>query len=182
MSVLAECPACEMGEHDKHVEHWQKAPDGVLGGAHCPCGGGCKGPDLSSLLGGHQAARTACWEPTYLDGTLLDLDYIPHWSSEAEAIVEVAEMNDEDSDQPYGYHQRATVCMEPQCDLCGQKYTDEDTGANHFDLDGLDGLLEGVGWSCIPVGTSYLCPYCGPAEVIIARGEVLGQTTLGGAQ
>lgn len=46
MSVLFKCPACEMGEHDKHVEHWDKAPFGVLGGSFCPCEGDCTPPRL----------------------------------------------------------------------------------------------------------------------------------------
>lgn len=51
MSTLAKCPACGMGEHDRHIEHWDKAPEGVLGGAHCPCNGDCIAPDMSAWLG-----------------------------------------------------------------------------------------------------------------------------------
>lgn len=49
MSASMPCPACATGDHATHVEHWDKAPDGVLGGAHCPCPGGCTAPDMSWL-------------------------------------------------------------------------------------------------------------------------------------
>lgn len=44
MAALAPCPACQMGNHAGHDEHWQKAPEGVLGGAYCNCRGDCRPP------------------------------------------------------------------------------------------------------------------------------------------
>ena len=55
MSVSAKSPGCEMGDHERHVEHWLEAPEGVLGGAHCPCPGECIPPDMSWMNPGFKA-------------------------------------------------------------------------------------------------------------------------------
>lgn len=49
MAWLGPCPACQMGQHKGHVEHWDIAPPGVLGGAYCGCPGTCTPPDLRWL-------------------------------------------------------------------------------------------------------------------------------------
>lgn len=51
MSALFKCPPCEAGDHANHVEAWNPAPKGVLGGTHCPCKGGCKEPNLEAIFG-----------------------------------------------------------------------------------------------------------------------------------
>ena len=44
MSNVAPCGACQMGEHEHHIEHWRKMPEGVLGGTVCLCPGDCQPP------------------------------------------------------------------------------------------------------------------------------------------
>ena len=51
MSAVVNCPGCQMGEHDRHVYHWNNPGEGILGGAVCECKGDCQPPDLSWLFG-----------------------------------------------------------------------------------------------------------------------------------
>lgn len=50
MATLAPCGPCQIGQHDRHVEHWDDPGPGVLGGAFCNCPGDCTPPDLSALF------------------------------------------------------------------------------------------------------------------------------------
>lgn len=41
MVRIADCDACQIGRHDKHVRTVRAVPEGVLGGVMCPCQGEC---------------------------------------------------------------------------------------------------------------------------------------------
>lgn len=41
--IIADCPGCQMGNHDDHVHHWGKRPPGVIDGEFCYCKGECVG-------------------------------------------------------------------------------------------------------------------------------------------
>lgn len=41
MSLLIYCSGCKIGEHEHHHRIVQAAPEGMLGGAVCPCQGEC---------------------------------------------------------------------------------------------------------------------------------------------
>jgi hypothetical protein len=40
--IIIDCPACMVGEHSKHIEHWGTRPEGVIDGEFCHCTGDCK--------------------------------------------------------------------------------------------------------------------------------------------
>lgn len=46
MARLSECDACAMGDHSRHYRVVEAVPEGMLGGAVCPCRGECvkRGP------------------------------------------------------------------------------------------------------------------------------------------
>ena len=39
--MIADCPGCMAGDHDRHVEHWGVRPEGVIDGEFCYCKGDC---------------------------------------------------------------------------------------------------------------------------------------------
>ena len=41
MVCLTYCIACRYGQHDGHIKDFAPAPEGVMGGAQCPCDGEC---------------------------------------------------------------------------------------------------------------------------------------------
>ena len=41
MAVIADCPACQGGDHGNHVQHWGKRAEGVIDGEFCYCSGDC---------------------------------------------------------------------------------------------------------------------------------------------
>ncbi len=41
MVALTLCIPCQYGDHEHHHEVVQVAPEGMLGGARCPCEGDC---------------------------------------------------------------------------------------------------------------------------------------------
>lgn len=40
--LKTECIPCQYGDHDGHHEVVQAVPEGMLGGAMCPCRGECR--------------------------------------------------------------------------------------------------------------------------------------------
>jgi hypothetical protein len=42
MVLLTYCLACKYGDHERHTEVIQAAPEGMLGGSRCKCQGECK--------------------------------------------------------------------------------------------------------------------------------------------
>lgn len=43
MVELTECIPCQYGDHEHHQEVVQAVPEGMMGGARCPCTGECVG-------------------------------------------------------------------------------------------------------------------------------------------
>lgn len=41
MAIIADCPPCQMGAHDRHIEHWGTCPEGIIDGEFCHCPGDC---------------------------------------------------------------------------------------------------------------------------------------------
>lgn len=39
--VIADCPACMLGDHSKHVETWGTRSFGIIDGEVCRCSGDC---------------------------------------------------------------------------------------------------------------------------------------------
>lgn len=49
--MLVKCMACRFGDHANQQRVVQAAPEGMLGGAECPCEGGCEpDPELASMI------------------------------------------------------------------------------------------------------------------------------------
>ena len=46
MAVYILCPGCQLGNHDEHVRHWGKRPEGIIDGEFCPCEGNCSEIEL----------------------------------------------------------------------------------------------------------------------------------------
>lgn len=44
--IVRPCPACYFGEHEKHVTHWGRRPEGIIDGEYCYCTGDCKPPEI----------------------------------------------------------------------------------------------------------------------------------------
>jgi hypothetical protein len=70
MVLLTYCLACKYGDHERHTEVIQAAPEGMLGGSRCKCQGECKhfapreqgiGPVLESfdMIAREEALRAA---------------------------------------------------------------------------------------------------------------------------
>jgi len=39
--MIADCPGCMAGNHERHVEHWGTRPEGIVDGEFCYCKGDC---------------------------------------------------------------------------------------------------------------------------------------------
>lgn len=51
--LFIDCPACQHGDHEHHTEVVQAVPEGMIGGAQCPCEGECAGrrsPQVEGVL------------------------------------------------------------------------------------------------------------------------------------
>jgi hypothetical protein len=108
-----------------------------------------------------------CRELTRADGTPLDNELVPHFSTFEETAEEIRATDEEDG-QLFGARQRQTVCLLIHCDICGDELED-DGGANHFTRDQAVQAVDAAGWIPIPVGTGQICPNC-HAELIISVG------------
>jgi hypothetical protein len=59
MTLRVLCSACQFGRHAEHQRVVQAVPEGMMGGAMCPCTGDCAGNEPAYMKKIHAAFRHA---------------------------------------------------------------------------------------------------------------------------
>lgn len=128
-----------------------------------------------------------CWVPVDADGKPLDInEAIPHYESEADALIAVTECEyrADDGKAIAGVKALPQPCVELFCDGCGEEYQDEEAGYDiHFtDMREAMNVLAAAGWSQGPDGRLH-CWDCPPLTASPPPVEhVPGQLALDGTE